>query len=117
VLENGLGGGGAEDEGDEAPGASAARAGEDVGLEGPPEELGPGEGTPGLVGADGPPAPTGKTVPRPAMAGQEAWARRGAAPGRWGRGSNRAWIRSSRRTPSGESASSALNMRCTMARP
>jgi hypothetical protein len=42
VLEDGLGGGGAKDDGDDAPDASAARAGEDVGLERPPEEIGPG---------------------------------------------------------------------------
>jgi hypothetical protein len=33
VLEDGLGGGGAKDDGHDAPRASAARAGEDVGLE------------------------------------------------------------------------------------
>jgi uncharacterized protein (DUF1697 family) len=43
VLENGLGGGGAEDDGDDAPGASTARAGEQVGAKRPLEELGPGD--------------------------------------------------------------------------
>ena len=37
----------AKDDGDDGAGAAAARAGEDVGLEGPPEELGPGDGAPG----------------------------------------------------------------------
>jgi hypothetical protein len=40
VLEDGLGGGGAKDDGDDAPGAPAALAGEKVGLERPPEEPG-----------------------------------------------------------------------------
>jgi len=53
VLEDGLGGGGAKDDGDDAPGASAARAGEDVGAEGPPEELGPGDGAAGPARAEG----------------------------------------------------------------
>ncbi len=44
---------GAEDEGDDAPGASAARAGEDVGAKRPLEELGPGEGAPGPTGEGG----------------------------------------------------------------
>jgi hypothetical protein len=53
VLEDGLGGGGAKDDGDDAAGASAAGAVEDVGLEGPPEEFGPGDGTPGRARTDG----------------------------------------------------------------
>ena len=55
MLEDGLGGGGAKDDGDDAAPAPAAGAGEDVGLERPPEELGPGEGAagPGLPWADG----------------------------------------------------------------
>ena len=53
MLEDGLGGGGAEDDGDNAAGASAARAGKDVGLERPLEELGPGDGTPGRAGEHG----------------------------------------------------------------
>ena len=44
MLEDGLGGRGAKDDGHDAAGAPAARAGEDVGLEGPLEELGPGDG-------------------------------------------------------------------------
>ena len=44
VLEDGLGGGGAKHDGHDAPRASAARAGEDVGLERPLEELSPGNG-------------------------------------------------------------------------
>jgi len=53
VLEDGLGGGGAKDDGDDAAGAPAARADEDVGLEGALEEVGPGDGTAGLPWADG----------------------------------------------------------------
>jgi hypothetical protein len=55
VLEDGLGGDGAKDDGHDAPGASAARAGEDVGLERPLEELSllAGEGNEHLGAADG----------------------------------------------------------------
>jgi len=53
VLQDGLGGGGAKDDGDDAAPAPAAGAGEDVGLERPPEELGPGDGAAGLPWADG----------------------------------------------------------------
>jgi hypothetical protein len=47
VLEDGLGRRGMEDEGHDAAGAPAVRAGEDVGAERPPEELGPGDGVTG----------------------------------------------------------------------
>jgi len=53
VLEDGLGRRGTEDDCHDAAGAPAARAGEDVGLEGPLEELGPGDGTPGRAGEYG----------------------------------------------------------------
>jgi hypothetical protein len=46
VLEDGLRGGEAKDDGDDAPDAAAALAVEDVGLERPFEELGPGDGAP-----------------------------------------------------------------------
>jgi hypothetical protein len=47
VLEDGPGGGGTEDDGHHAARAAAARAGENVGPEGPPEEIGPGNGPAG----------------------------------------------------------------------
>jgi hypothetical protein len=52
VLEDGLGRRGTEDDCDDAAGAPAARAGEDVGLEGPLEEFGPGDGVAGPSGPD-----------------------------------------------------------------
>jgi hypothetical protein len=42
MLEDGADGGGPEDDGDDAPGAAAARTVEDVGAERPEEELAPG---------------------------------------------------------------------------
>jgi hypothetical protein len=52
VLEDGLGRRGTEDDCHDAAGAPAARAGEDVGLEGPLEELGPGDGVARPSGPD-----------------------------------------------------------------
>ena len=52
LLEDGLGGGGAEDDGHDSAGASATRATEDVGAERPLEELGPGDGVARLSGPD-----------------------------------------------------------------
>ena len=60
MLEDGLGCGGTEDDVDDAAGAAAAGAGEDVGAERPPEKLGPGDGPPGRARANGP----GSVVPR-----------------------------------------------------
>ena len=54
MLEDGLGCGGTEDDVDDAAGAAAAGAGEDVGAERPPEKLGPGDGPPGRARANGP---------------------------------------------------------------
>jgi len=53
VLEDGPGGGGAKDDGHDAAGAATARASEDVRAERPLEELGPGDGAPGLARAYG----------------------------------------------------------------
>ena len=53
MLEDGLGGCGAKDDGDDASSAPAAQAGEGVGLEGALEELGPGDGAAGLPWVDG----------------------------------------------------------------
>jgi hypothetical protein len=50
VREDGPGGGGAEDDGDDSAGATAAWTVEDVGAERPAEELGPGDGTAGTSG-------------------------------------------------------------------
>jgi hypothetical protein len=50
VLEDGLRRRGTKDDGDDAAGASAARAGEDVRLERPLEEFGPGDGAAGRAG-------------------------------------------------------------------
>jgi hypothetical protein len=52
VLEDGAGGGGAEDAGHDAPVAAAAGAGEDVRLERPLEQFGPGDGAAGAGRAD-----------------------------------------------------------------
>jgi len=52
VLEDGLGRRGTKDDGDDAAGASAARAGEDVRLERPLEQFGPGDGAAGAGRAD-----------------------------------------------------------------
>ena len=50
MLEDGPGGGGAEDDGDDSAGATAAWTVEDVGAERPAEELGPGDGAAGTSG-------------------------------------------------------------------
>ena len=47
MLEDGAGGGGAKDDGDDAPGATAAWTVEDVGAGCPAEQLGPGDGAAG----------------------------------------------------------------------
>jgi len=69
VLEDGLGRRGTKDDGDDAAGASAARAGEDVRLERPLEQFGPGDGAAG-GGAGGraqrAQAPLGRKMPRAA---------------------------------------------------
>ena len=84
MLQDGPGGGGTENDGHHAARAAAARAGEDVGLEGPPEELGPGDGAARRPGAEGS-GVTGQEAASASGAGKEARARRGAAPWRWGR--------------------------------
>ena len=60
VLEDGLGRRGTEDDRHDGAGAPAARAGEDVGLEGPLEELGPGDAGGEAAGAGQAPAPPGR---------------------------------------------------------
>ena len=52
MLEDGLGRRGTENDCHDAAGAPAARAGEDVGLEGPLEERGPGDGVARPSGPD-----------------------------------------------------------------
>jgi hypothetical protein len=94
VLEDGLGGGGAKDDGHDAAGAATARAGEDVRAERPLEELRPGDGAPRAAQPDG----LGCQRARGRLGkrrGSRRWHDAGPRPGRWGRS---AWTSSFRAT-------------------